>query len=327
MPTANNEQARQTTTCPKCNAAPGQPCVNTDTKLHLNNLVHAKRLVEADRRLMEREEAETQDKPAPRTYRVLVPMPPAATRVAKVLAQFGDTPALSDDIELLIRLTEPAEGEYELAGIVRDLQDRLNALTVYGSPIKLAKPTLVEPPAKPEKSSWASTLSYAATALEASSDNGDRYAAKQIRDHLAAAGHDEDWYESLEDTMRSTGVTAWTRPWTGPTPPVDPISIVCPNPFCPAGEGQPCQDGAGSIKARAHRSRREAWEKLQDHPMDRPESPYANIPTKDPLTLRTIDVACPSAYCDAQPGDKCRDVAGERSFHLARINAAKVAKP
>ena len=34
--------------------------------------------------------------------------------------------------------------------------------------------------------SWLNTLSYAATALEASADNGDRYAARQIRDYLAA---------------------------------------------------------------------------------------------------------------------------------------------
>ena len=34
---------------------------------------------------------------------------------------------------------------------------------------------------------WTHTLEYAATALEASSDNGDQYCAHQIREHLAAA--------------------------------------------------------------------------------------------------------------------------------------------
>ncbi|OZB85402.1 hypothetical protein [Microbacterium sp. 13-71-7] len=38
------------------------------------------------------------------------------------------------------------------------------------------------------ESAWANTLSYAATALEASADNGDRYCARQIREHLATTG-------------------------------------------------------------------------------------------------------------------------------------------
>lgn len=35
---------------------------------------------------------------------------------------------------------------------------------------------------------WLNNLSYAATTLEASADNGDRYCARLIREHLAAAG-------------------------------------------------------------------------------------------------------------------------------------------
>lgn len=45
-------------------------------------------------------------------------------------------------------------------------------------------------------SAWVNTLGYAATALEASSDNGDQYAARQIRQHLAAltpSACDHDW--------------------------------------------------------------------------------------------------------------------------------------
>jgi hypothetical protein len=44
---------------------------------------------------------------------------------------------------------------------------------------------LVAELAAAQETSWKNTLAYAATALEGSSDNGDQYAAQQIRDRLA----------------------------------------------------------------------------------------------------------------------------------------------
>lgn len=52
-----------------------------------------------------------------------------------------------------------------------------------------------------ETAQWLSNLSYAATALEGSSDNGDRYCARLIREHLAAvAAHQSEISEpSVEE--------------------------------------------------------------------------------------------------------------------------------
>lgn len=60
---------------------------------------------------------------------------------------------------------------------------------------------------------WLNNLSYAATALESSADNGDRYSARLIREHLAAAGFQETKEPVPMSAAPNTQVAAAMKEW------------------------------------------------------------------------------------------------------------------